>query len=126
MWRGLATLNRTAGKPNMAASTETLGDLVGTIGVYQRDGTKKGRSLKCGSVHRTGNRIWVSIPGHLLNTILAADMRKAARELGFGDNTELSFSVLGKDGRPVGGFGEAADGSSNDSIDVTADDQNPF
>src|SRR5688572_6169177 len=110
----------------MAASTETLGDLVGTVGVYTKDGSKKGRSLKCGSVHRTGSRIWVSIPGHLLNTILAVDMRKAAAELGFGNNTELSFSVLGKDGKPVGGFGDSGGSESGEQIDVTADSENPF
>ena len=109
----------------MSQSTILIGDVVATVGTYQKDGVKKGRTLKLGTLHKTGPRLWLSIQGHLLNTVLVLNIKAATKELGFPTGSEVTLSVLGKDGRPVSGVGED-DVSDDKTTDENATDDIPF
>jgi hypothetical protein len=83
------------------AETRNIGDVVATVGTFQRDGVTKGRTLKLGTAHQTGRRVWLSLHAHVLNSVLVNNMHRASKQLGFGVGNEVTVSILGKDGAPV-------------------------
>lgn len=88
------------------AQTDNIGDLLITVGHYERDGVKKARNVKLGRIRKTNGRLWVVLDPYCLNPTLAADNRRATKALGFGDGQDVSCSILGENGKPLGSFGE--------------------
>lgn len=95
------------------ATTTDVADLVLAVGSY--GDPKKSRNKVLGRIKRTGNRLWVVLDAYYLNTILASDIRRASKDLGFGDGQEVTGSFLTKEGKPWDPYSGTV--SSRDSSD---------
>lgn len=95
------------------AQTTDVADLVLAVGSY--GDPKKSRNKVLGRIKRTGNRLWIVIDPYYLNTMLAADIRRASKDLGFGDGQEVTGSFLSKEGKPWDPF--AGSSGSSDPVD---------
>lgn len=105
------------------AITTDVADLVLAVGSYGEP--KKSRNKVLGRIKRTGNRLWVVLDPYYLNTMLAADIRRASKDLGFGDGQEVTGSFLSKEGKPwdpySGGSSSSSDSDGPSTLETKED-----